>query len=179
MSETRYKLREAKYFLERMQENASSDRDTFTFNLSAFLSAARSVRQFLMAEYKHVTGFNGWWGAKRQGEWPDPNKNDYRDVVDPIKAANVFFEDARNQVIHQRLMQPRAHFGHFRGVMLTPTGTVSLQTQDDGESQQPIPEPGGVTYYFTGFEDKDVLTLCAEYVARLDALVDECEAKFG
>jgi hypothetical protein len=132
-----------------------------------------------MAEYRYVTGFGEWWKAKRQNEWLDPNKNDYRDVVDPIKAANVFFEDARNQVIHQRMMQPRAHLGNFRAVILTPTVSVSPQTQDDEKGQQSNSESSSVTYYFTGFEDKDVLTLCAEYLARLDALVDECEAKFG
>ena len=168
VSETRYKLREARYFLERMQENITSNRDAFTFNLSAFLSAARSVRQFLMAEYRCVTGFGEWWKAKRQNEW-----------LDPIKAANVFFEDARNQVIHQRIVQPRAHLGDFRAVILTPTGSASPHTQDDEKGQQPNSESSSVTYFFTGFEDKDVLTLCAEYIARLDSLVDECEAKFG
>jgi hypothetical protein len=65
-------LREAWYFLERMRENASSDRDSFTLSLRAFLGAARSVRDILGEEYRFTGGFEEWWGTKRQADWLDP-----------------------------------------------------------------------------------------------------------
>lgn len=45
----RYKIGEAKYFLARMEESIR-DRMAFRYNLSAFLSAARSVTQYAYEE---------------------------------------------------------------------------------------------------------------------------------
>jgi len=46
MSDSREKLLEAEFFLERMKET-QSDRAAFKYNLSAFLAAARSVTWFM------------------------------------------------------------------------------------------------------------------------------------
>lgn len=45
------KLKEAKYFYSRMkEERGQEDRESFKYNLSAFLSVARSVLQYALKE---------------------------------------------------------------------------------------------------------------------------------
>ncbi|MBC7108976.1 MAG: hypothetical protein H5T41_09395 [Methanomassiliicoccales archaeon] len=65
MSNTRFKLNEAKYFLEQMKEHADSTEE-FAYNLSAFLSAARSVTWIMQNEFKNVPGFEEWYSEKQR-----------------------------------------------------------------------------------------------------------------
>jgi hypothetical protein len=58
-------LGEARYLLERMRETAP-DHEAFAYNLSAFLSAARSVTFLLQKEFAHRPGCNKWWVGERQ-----------------------------------------------------------------------------------------------------------------
>jgi len=51
MSDTRQKLEEAKYF--------------FKYNLSAFLSAARSVTLIMQKEFGKVSDFKDWYTEKQ------------------------------------------------------------------------------------------------------------------
>jgi hypothetical protein len=98
MSSAREKLIEAQYFVQRMRGN-SSDRDTFKYNLSAFLSAARSVREFLYKEHENSPNFKQWWKSK--GEWAGlKNGQKLSNITDPVRAANVFFDEKRNITIH-------------------------------------------------------------------------------
>jgi hypothetical protein len=59
---TRDKPNEARYFLERMQPT-NIDKDAFRYNLSAVLTAFRSVTAFMNIEYQKVTGFIPWYQA--------------------------------------------------------------------------------------------------------------------
>jgi hypothetical protein len=60
MSNGRIKLGEAQYFLGQMRDTVS-DHEAFAYNLSAFLSAARSVTLLLQGEFAHTPGFKEWW----------------------------------------------------------------------------------------------------------------------
>jgi hypothetical protein len=51
VSDTRFKLQEAEYFLEQMKNNVDNYKH-FAFNLSAFVSAARSVTLVMQYQYK-------------------------------------------------------------------------------------------------------------------------------
>jgi hypothetical protein len=64
MSATRGKLQEAKYFLQRMEE-VQADRAAFKYNLSAFLSAGRSVSFYMQKEFKRTPGFEEWYAAEQ------------------------------------------------------------------------------------------------------------------
>jgi hypothetical protein len=59
MSETQDKLEESKYFLARARENVY-DPTQFRFNLSALLSAGRSVTWVMMKEFSGHEGFGNW-----------------------------------------------------------------------------------------------------------------------
>ncbi len=59
---TEAKLREARYFAEQLATTQSST-DVFSFNLSAFLSAGRSVT-FVLA--KEFSGYDEWFAKWRR-----------------------------------------------------------------------------------------------------------------
>src|SRR5215207_3942563 len=185
----REKLLEAQYFLQRMREN-SSDRDAFKYNLSAFLSAARSVRWYLYREHENKPNFKQWWNSKEQ--WAGLKKDqNLSDITDPVRAANVFFDMTRNLTIHERSVRPRAKVD----VEMTAQSTVipSMEyvviradgTRDRGEANDPDPpavhkradtEPTVEwRWYFEGLppvvEENDVITLSEEHLGRLKALL--------
>jgi hypothetical protein len=54
----REKLNEAQYFLGRMKD-VRNNREHFRWNLSAFLSAARSVTMIMNVQYTGSKGFGG------------------------------------------------------------------------------------------------------------------------
>jgi hypothetical protein len=189
------KLREADYFLRRMREN-SSDRDAFKYNLSAFLSAARSVRWFLRGKHENRPNFKQWWNSKR--EWVGLKKGEnLRDIADPIRAANIFFDETRDITIHERSVQPRAHVrvevtewvntkSSVEAVVIRADGT---REKIVGNDSKPAPEPTDAQsriewrWYFEDLppvvEAQDVVTLSEEHLDRLKALVSECESRFA
>jgi len=170
-----------------MEETASSDREALTFNLDSFLSAARSVRYLLKKEFEGADGFADWWKEK-EPDWPSP-ANDLEEIEDSVRAANAFFWNARNITIHEGIIQPTADFGTASGVM------VNFKRTDEGQLIFPltpvfcdlgdeVQSDSGATlenpkYYFVDFRDKDVLTLCTEYLGRLEELVAKAQMKFG
>ena len=62
---TRHKLEEATYFLGQMKSTLEDDK-VFSFNLSAFVTAARSVTMIMNVEFAHVTGFKSWYENKQE-----------------------------------------------------------------------------------------------------------------
>ncbi len=91
MSNTRQKLKETKYFLEQMR-NYVEDPEKFAFNLSAFLSAARSVTFIMQSEFKSSPEFSGWYKEKQKEMNSDENFK--------------FFNNLRVATIHQKPVVP-------------------------------------------------------------------------
>jgi len=101
----RRKIAEAEYFLARMEENRDSH-EYFYYNLSAFLSASRSVLQFALEEAKIKAGGQAWY--------------------DQIMQANTvllgFMRDRRDENIHKECV------GLKRSVSITiPVTGIVLQ----------------------------------------------------
>lgn len=178
MTNTREKLLEAKYFLDRMIEK-QSERDFFQYNLSAFLSAARSITFFMQEEYGKANGFDQWYTNKQTHMRADKTTR--------------FLNDKRVMTIHQKPVKPAAH------VKVTASATVGINvsasaivTRANGTVEKIGPEPKPklelksapvkpetVTewqWYFHEIKDKDVVTLCKEHIRKLEDLVEECES---
>ncbi len=85
------KLKEAEYFYSQMLKE-NNKYDYFTYNLSAFLSAARSVLQYALKEAKNKSEGQLWYKYHR-------NSSVY------LK----FFTDKRNFSIHQGPIKPSKH----------------------------------------------------------------------
>lgn len=179
MGNTREKLMESKYFLERMMET-QSDRDAFKFNLSAFLAAARSVTAIMQREFDKVTGFKDWYKeiqAKLQSD----------DTVKLLK-------DKRDVTIHQQPVRLHAHVNVSITEHIAISDSVSVViTRADGtvERLESEPSPSHVPdrtetivepewqWYFDELPEKDIVTVSKEHIAKLDTIVEECESRFS
>jgi len=151
MTNTRAKMLEAKYFLERMNEN-ETDGLAFNYNLSAFLAAARSVTMVMQKEFKRTPSFAQWYNGKG-----DEMKND---------ATIRFLNKRRDMTIHQ---QPISFHPNVRlDVSLAPIGSNKHSYSK-------------VKWYFNDlpYLNQDVFTVCKEYIDKLEHLVQECESRFS
>ena len=162
------KINEAKYFLTQMIAYTNA-RIAFNYNLSAFLSAARSVLQYALKEAKPQDGGQAWYEAQVAN-----------------KSAVKFFKDKRNISIHANPISPSAKIGISitDTIHLSDSVTVTVHRKDGtiekehsiGSSPPPPPpeDTESVTYeYF--FQDwsgsEDVIILCQSYIADLEAIV--------
>ncbi len=184
--DTREKLLEAKYFLERMKEN-QPDRDAFKYNLSAFLAAGRSVTFVMQREFSATPGFKKWYDEKNLGS----------------DETMTFFNNKRVMTIHQQPVQPGAHVNvSISGQVILSSKSISaVVTHADGTVEriesEPTPEKGRKSglmpppeptktevttewrWYLDDLPEKDVVTVCEEYIAKLETLVAECESLFS
>jgi len=188
ITDTRDKLNEACYFLEQMKEK-QSDRDAFKYNLSTFLSAARSVTWVMQEEFDKASGFKEWYEKAQQNMKQDSDMK--------------FFNEKRTMTIHIGPVRPRAKVDvtiyappiNITASALPPTviTTKADGTTRQGAETEPMPLPvapvsdetkaegKAVTewrWYFEEMPDKDVVTTCEEHIKKLEALVAECESKF-
>jgi len=176
MSDTRDKLQESRYFLERMTLT-QAERNAFKYNLSAFLSASRSVTLIMQKEYDKISGFKRWWPEKQKEIRSD----------DAMRLLN----EKRVMTIHTQPVRLRGQVDISIKEHITISDSVSIVlTHADGtvERREPesIPPPVATEtgsniewrWYFDELPEKDVLALCKEHMAKLDALVKECESLF-
>jgi len=68
---TARKVGEAEHFLSMMNQTCEDDK-LFAYNLSAFLSAARTITWYMQKQYKHRDGFGHWYCEKRAQMRDDP-----------------------------------------------------------------------------------------------------------
>jgi len=169
MAHEKEKLAEAHYFYGRMSEELS-DRGSFTYNLSAFLSASRSVLLYALKEAK----------SKPDGQrWYDSFMN--RSTI------LSFFREKRNINIHEEPVKPLLHAEeiltstiHFSGSVLVThldkEGKViyqSLPETPEPKPKKPDPPAVGKTgYRFSDWKGaEDVLTLSGMYLDELERMV--------
>jgi hypothetical protein len=165
------KLREATYFYSKMIEE-QEDRDVFKFNLSAFLSSARSVMQY----------------AKKEAETKKGGKKWYHDwMVSSLVLS--FFKDKRDFNIHTAPISPRKHVNvtitevlHFSEsvhiVVRDKDGKVK-ETRDIQENAQPGKEGEPSVRSESRYEFQDwsggenVIGLCEKYIKELERVVHD------
>jgi hypothetical protein len=169
---TRKKLREAQFFREQL---SNQDRRFFRpepeardFYLSAFLSAARSVGDYIAAE--EGDRYRQWFDARRQGL------------------------SAEEQELLSFTNRQRTHSVHVRGANVVPkiTSVPIVELQREIESYggtfyvfaggvpgapEPLPTAEKSTLGFADRPTETVVELCERYLALLSRLVDEYEAE--
>jgi len=163
------KIIEAEYFYSRMSQE-QNDRDAFRHNLSAFLSAARSVLQYALKEAETKTGGKQWYDTQVSG-YP----------------ALKFFKDKRDINIHASPVQFRQDVNVHITETVRGIASVSFVVRDkDGNiksqsSEEPpppvvrVPEtPPIVTYHFFFDDwsgDEDILTVSQTYLDNIKSIV--------
>jgi len=168
------KLKEANYFYSQMLSK-TDNREEFIFNLSAFLSAARSVLQYALEESKVKSGGQNWY----QGQFTS-NK------------VLSFFKDKRDINIHIKPVEVSQHTLIEITEVLYLSESIHIKKFDEkGQlieeySSEPEPPtrrteiPPKVTNQFT-FPDwsgnEDVLQLCQLYLNELRRVVTDGQGK--
>jgi len=171
------KIAEAEYFLQELIRSAPRNPAVTRFNLSAFLSAARSALQYALEEARQ----------KQRGQsWYDAAVN-----VDPVVR---FLKDRRDINIHERPVPMRTHttIGVGPGALsLSSTSpTVLIERGDQVIEWTPPPpqlpplpatmEPPSTshTYQFKEWPGPDdVIAICTRYLAEVRRIVDEGRAR--
>jgi len=132
----------------------------------------------MQSEFDKVSGFKDWY-AEKQAEMQSDE-------------AMRFFNKKRVATIHQKTIKPLAHVKVNIAVNLTITPSISIVIiRNDGTVEkrelEPTSQPAAAIdnnvetewrWYFNDLPDKDVVTLCKEYFAKLENLVTECESNF-
>jgi hypothetical protein len=162
----RYKIGEAKFFLARMEESIH-DRVAFRFNLSAFLSSARSVLQYALKESREK-------GRQRL----------YDETVSRNDVLR-FFIDKRNVNIHEEPVNPSSHItiAISECVGILDVASVVLFNDKPVGMREPIEEPpppkqqesrteATVLYHFDDWTGpEDVIALSHRYIEALESFV--------
>ncbi len=167
----RKKIREAKYFYSKMIEE-QINRDNFTYNLSAFLSCARSVLQYALEEARSKPGGQQW-----------------HDNYISARTTLRFFRDKRDINIHIEPIKPLAHYNLTASETLHLSGSLSITVRDkDGNikqqysSNEPKPKPKKpetpaaleIKYKFDNWVgSEDILTLCQMYIQELEDVIKD------
>ena len=164
------KLKEALYFYSRMASE-TDNRDNLLFNLSAFLSAARSVLQYALKEVQTKPGGQQW----------------YDNYITSSKVL-AFFKDKRDINVHVQPIQVNQH----TSIQLTEvvrfsesihikkfdqTGRLIGEYSSEPSKPPPSPEiPPKITHRFTFLDwsgTEDVLQLCHLYLKELQCVVKD------
>jgi hypothetical protein len=177
MADTDEKLLEAEYFLKRMIEK-QVERDTFKYNLSAFLSVFRSVTLIMQKEFKRRIGFADWYKVQQ-----DKLRVDHKMKV---------LHKKRTMTIHIKPVRPHAHINVNITSRITPISHMSaVLIRTDGSKERvgsvaPAPSNQAETkstvqwrWYFEDTPHIDVVTVCQECLEKLKVIVLECNQKFG
>ena len=168
------KFMEAEYFLAQMI-NEKGNLNPFKYNLSAFLSAARSVLQYSREEVRVKDGGQGWYD-NQTGVYPT------------IK----FFKDKRDINVHGHPVPLK------QNVNITVTGVIGISdflavtikdqngniigrsesAPNPPQNPQVIPAITGYEYFFHDWNGKeDVIELCRKYLEELKLFLADGRSK--
>jgi hypothetical protein len=166
------KLDEAKHFIRGMIR-ARGTPEEFGYELSAFLSAARSVLQYSLAEAKAHPAGQQWYEAQTK------------------RGTVSYFKDKRNHSVHVAPPNVRAHIGVKIYESVTPSDAVTIELRDPaghvaGRSyaetayERPLDSATSIDNVYT-FDDwkgpEDVIALCGKYLTELEAIVMDGQSR--
>ena len=169
---TRHKLQEAEYFLSKMEEFFKDD-EIFAYNLSAFLSAARSITLFMQKQYrtgkskKDKKDFDEWYCRKQQEMKDDPELR--------------YSKNARNEDLKTESVATGAtrKIMSSIGVSIVEKGTPEAEQVKEAESKASAQSsPETVRRFFPEFKDMDVMEFGEKQLVKLTKVVEECEKRF-
>lgn len=190
-----YKLDEARYFLDKLK-TLDKGSDDFMFNLSAFLTAWRSVIDVMLYDYMEK-----YFGFAREERF------DGRDFEIAARASGnqdaIQFCDwwrAQIEVLKKNPLWRKRTISVHRGrpplkmhmllresialtpgfvVSLAPGAVVSVETPVQGIRIIPPTPRVAREVYFDDFPTKDIIDVCEEGFQQIKEMVEEAESTFG
>lgn len=167
------KLAEARYFYTQMSTN-SDDKDEFAYNLSAFLTSARSILQYALEEAKGKNGGQVWYDRQIAASHTLPFIKDKRDVnihtepVHPTKRLSLAVK-ARIGIRDSASVIVRDASGNIK----SESSPVASQLDIKPQSSQTT-ESTEVRWVFSDWAgSEDIMTLCQMCITEMDNLVED------
>ena len=184
MADTFDKLQEAKFFFEQMN-NCQTDRTGFKYNLSAFLSAFRSITFVMQKEYSKIQDFENWYQVKQE----ELKSNDRMKLLDSMRVITI----------HKTSIHPRAQIyasieetvwatDEIHAVVIHADGTVENSDLKNSAKIELPPEAINTPkeliddkwlWFFKEYPKTDIMTICNECLILMGNIVSECELKFA
>jgi len=163
---TRHKIREAEYFLS-MMNHVFEDDNTFSYNLSAFLSAARSITWHMQEQYRGRQNFDEWYRQRQIKMSADPELHYLNKVrVEDVHRKPVLSGATRELTI-------------LATVILVKDGASVAEQAKEAEPKPPTQSrQKTVRRWFPEFGQVDVMEFCEKQLTKLAKLVEECENRF-
>ena len=188
---TRFSLERAKHDLSEMK-TAFRDDEEFSYALSSFVEAARSVTFHMQKQYEIKEGFGKKVGDKWDG-WYGIKQAEMGQLLD-LK----FSKEVRNYSVHQEPIPTGAtrSLDLSADIILEKEGSKPETKESEITEVLPTlepPEPKTLIRWFIyvsrylvkgdkvhvpEFDKKDVIQTCESIIEYLDNLVNECENKF-
>ncbi len=184
MSNTTDKLREARFFLEKMIEAFAHDSPELEHYANAFVASARSVTFVMQTEHAHAPAFSEWY-ENRKTALPDDFK-ELRNISlkrAPIKTDARIFEISFPeglQIPGKAVVEVTTDLRGASVKRTTNPGTAEAKTEDiesfliDHDIAVVERHPSGKRE----IEMDNFLKRSSEYLKQLELLVGECEQKF-
>jgi hypothetical protein len=183
MWRTRQKLREARFFLNKIQEHRYDNlaeqfsdptaAETFSYYLSAFVSAARSVTWIMRSEYGRLPDWETWWRDQAPAAPVEKllhiftNLRNRSQKAEPLRLGHYLrLAGDAGPPVERDPKLPKMH------VAITPVGD---------ENEKPIFEGELLAFTWTvdDFDGADLLDSCRTYLEELEKLAASCETRFG
>lgn len=166
-----HKIEEAQYFLAKLA-NPDLELREFSFELSAFLTAARSALQYALKEACPKPGGQAWYDGQVGASPVVQYFKDKRDVS--VHAIPVI----PTRTCHGKI-QERIVFGDsFSVEVRKPDGTIVPDPPQEAATEQTPREitrassSSSVTYHFSDWTGpEDVVTLCSSYLQQVCSIV--------
>ncbi len=186
MTNTRAKLSEARFFLDKMKENRLKKPD-FDYYLNAFISSARSVTWVMKHEYIKIDGWEKWWGSRNFSEDEQTllkQSNDLRTksqkeehVISKTRVVmNIPAQGLTAELINFWISSEGKKIKmEIEKSYDTNTETITVSdgtTKFVGQLEKIYPVLDEVP------DNKDVLEFCENYWNLLLKIVEECEQRF-
>lgn len=203
VSNTRDKLLEAKYFFNCMNK-VIQDSEKFKHNLSAFISAFRSVTLFMQTEFSKIEGFKEWYAKKQEEMRNDKymallNKKRRMTIhlkpLDPFAHVNVTIEEQilltesigitithENGEIEKRKLGSN---GEWETVTVNSERNKNVNNniinQKKGNNKVTANQNPQMEWrwYFKELPEEDIITISINCLNKLESIVDECENLFN
>ncbi|MEK6280353.1 MAG: hypothetical protein AABN95_08375 [Acidobacteriota bacterium] len=168
------KIAEAEYFYSRMKQE-QNDRTGFRYNLSAFLSAARSVLQYALEEARTKPGGKQWYDSQVSNHATIRFFKDKRDINIHVSPVNL------RQQVDVNVVETVRGVASISYVVFDRDGKVKGQGSDAApEPSKELKGSVSVTNYFF-FDDwagiEDVVTICGNYLDTIKNLAEDGKRK--
>lgn len=166
------KFNEAAYFYNRMRVTLANLRE-FPFNLSAFLTAARSTTLFLQKQYSDESGFDEWYQQKQAEMASDPNLlalNKLRVETIHVKPVSLMVQ-AGPTLPPEGVMIDGSRGGYLE-LGNDPEGNITTPYRVNADSPIINANPR-VRWLLADETGPDVLMLCGKGLLKLKAILEE------